>query len=312
MIGVSDPGGQGEGEGQGEAAGEGRAANSLEALIALDRRHPGRAPRPPQDLELAPLPAGPREAAAQPARTAGSPPPRGLPAQRDRRAAEQRESRPLTASASEAGAAPQGAAGSSAGGPRGAARDPGASGPEAQAALAVGARLHSLLEGHRPGDLASGRFEARARELLADLGRELRPPAQGPALARAQALLEALRRGPLLAKLEGLEPAIVARELPLLAPPQAGDLAPIGPYTGTLDLLYRDGPLWVVADFKTDRIAGDPEAAAQRYGPQLGRYLDALGQALELRPEQVCAELWWLESGEVQRLHVPRSAGPAA
>lgn len=313
VIGVRDP--EARSDSKGDSEGKRDSASSLEALIALDRRHPKQAERPPEGLELAPLPAGPREAEPGPARAAGSTPPPGLPAQRERRAAERRESRPLTASASEAGDPREGELGPSAGGaePPGAeARALAPADAEAQAALAVGARLHALLEGHRPGDQASGRFAARARELLADLQRELPPQAQGPALARAEALLEALQRGPLLAALERLEPAIVARELPLLAPPEAGDLAPIGPYTGTLDLLYRDGPLWVVADFKTDRIKGAPEAAAQRYGAQLGRYLDALRQALDLPPEQVCAELWWLESGRVQRLTDPRAPGASA
>jgi ATP-dependent exoDNAse (exonuclease V) beta subunit len=171
--------------------------------------------------------------------------------------------------------------------------------------------LHGLLEGHRPGDRRSGRFAARARELLSELARELPGSARAAAVARAQELLAALVRGPLLERLEGLEPAIVARELPLLAPPDEEGSGPIGPYTGTLDLLYREGQRWVVADFKTDRSSAANPPALARYQAQLGRYRAALEQALGLPAGQVLLELWWLESGLIERLDDPRGAAPA-
>jgi ATP-dependent helicase/nuclease subunit A len=174
------------------------------------------------------------------------------------------------------------------------------------AALEVGTRLHALLEHHGPGDLANGRFESRAGELLERLEAELGGPARDLALARAAALLEALRQGPLLSRLEALAPQVIARELPLFIPPDASDgpEQPLAAYSGTIDLLYAAGDTWVIADFKTDRSL-NPESSSEHLGHyrrQLGRYARAVQQALGRPNQSIAMELWWLERGAIQRL----------
>ena len=298
--------------------GEPSEGKSFEAFLALAGLPPDSGAARSVEWERAPsLPAEGSDAAPPRPAAASFEPPPGLPAERDPAAALRRQERPLSAGA--AGAAERsgraGAQGEPDGGERGA-DEPTGGGParpetDPEAALAVGARLHGLLEGHRPGDRRSGRFAARAKDLLGELARELPDAARKSALARAEELLSALERGPLLERLEGLEAAIVARELPLLAPPDAPDSGPIGPYTGTLDLLYREGERWVVADFKTDRTGAANPSAHGRYRAQLGRYRAALEQALDLPAGQVLLELWWLESGRIERLDDPPSAGPS-
>ena len=58
------------------------------------------------------------------------------------------------------------------------------------------------------------------------------------------------------------------------------------PVHGTIDLVYRNGGSWHVADFKTDDVRGRPiEDAASRYLSQLALYREALRRATGETPE---------------------------
>jgi ATP-dependent helicase/nuclease subunit A len=179
---------------------------------------------------------------------------------------------------------------------------------EREVALAVGSVVHRVLE---ELDLAAGAPEpavglARQRERLEELiAPHLREgEAAERARQRCETLLDRLERGALLARLAALRGQVVARELPVLLPPDptAAD-GPVGFVSGALDLLYRDpdtGTL-VVADYKTDRAEGDAEVAelARAYAPQARLYARAVQEALDL-PEPPRAELWFLWPGRVE------------
>ena len=123
----------------------------------------------------------------------------------------------------------------------------------------------------------------------------------------AGALLQKISSGELLRRLYTLAPKVVARELPVLLPPDglAGgdasasshrDTPPVGYVAGAIDLVYRDPATdeLVIADYKTDRLEeADLEHTAQRHGPQGRAYQRALRDALglEYTPR---FELWFL------------------
>jgi ATP-dependent exoDNAse (exonuclease V) beta subunit len=116
-------------------------------------------------------------------------------------------------------------------------------------------------------------------------------------------VLERLASGPLLARLEGIGPSVVARELPVMLPPGDGPGAPVGFVSGTIDLVYRDpatGAL-VIADYKTDEAMTDLEVAGRvaAYAPQGTTYRRALTEALHLDAEPRF-ELWFLHPGRIE------------
>lgn len=168
------------------------------------------------------------------------------------------------------------------------------------AALAAGGGVHRALETWN----LEAEPEEEARRQRALLPTYLAMIALGDELPRALALAEDLLdhfcRGSLLPGLRSLAGSIVARELPVLVPPQDA-AGPVGFVSGAIDLLYRDpetGEL-VVADHKTDDVDGDElEARAAVYAAQGAVYTRAVAQALglERRPR---FELWFLRAGRV-------------
>ncbi|MEZ5980452.1 MAG: UvrD-helicase domain-containing protein [Planctomycetota bacterium] len=182
------------------------------------------------------------------------------------------------------------------GGPRARAAEEHAASYRAAPRQVVGTQIHAMLarrasSANATGSARSCRARARAR------GRRARAAGR-----RFDELERALRDGPFLAKLD----ALVAdgdvegpfAELPLLL---ANDdtSGPASHYTGSADLVHRDGAGWCVVDFKTDRVDDATLAAHEsRYAPQLRRYAEALRRALALDglPRR---ELWWLERGAV-------------
>jgi hypothetical protein len=72
-------------------------------------------------------------------------------------------------------------------------------------------------------------------------------------------------------------------------------------WRGSIDLVYRDGDDYVIADYKTDRTS-DENVLRERYTGQLSVYARALREALDLA-ESPRAELWMLRHG--QRIVVP-------
>ncbi len=177
-----------------------------------------------------------------------------------------------------------------------------AAGTSRSLALALGVALHRALELE---ELHESAPEAWKSAIESVFSAEL--PAAGAASNRALGqALEHLTASACLARLRSLRPAVLARELPLLAAP--GESSALDGVVGTLDLLYRDpasGEI-VVADFKTDDIGPDDpvEAVAgkiERYRPQLELYGRAVEAALALdRPPRL--ELWLLAVDQVERI----------
>jgi ATP-dependent helicase/nuclease subunit A len=181
-------------------------------------------------------------------------------------------------------------------------------GAASDVAAAVGSAVHRALE--RIDLAAEPAAElARLRSGLAeDLVHALPERERAEALARADALLARFAAGALGARLRGLAPHVVARELPVLLPPDPADPdAPAGFLAGRIDLLYRDPDTgeWVVADYKTDALDGE-EALAERarfHAAQGAGYLRAVREALRLDRDPRF-ELWFLEADRMVEARV--------
>ena len=142
----------------------------------------------------------------------------------------------------------------------------------------------------------------RRRQVLErELGSLSEPESAQAAVADACALLESWASGPLFGALRALAPRVVARELPILLPPQP-DGGSVGFISGTIDLLYRDprSDALVVGDYKTDRVpATEPLIRHSRtYAAQGAVYQRAVRDAFQLSylPR---FELWYLRRGEI-------------
>jgi ATP-dependent helicase/nuclease subunit A len=168
---------------------------------------------------------------------------------------------------------------------------------------AAGTAVHRILEEF---DLTADPREelARQQQRLPDLVAALVAEAQSAAaVTRAEEVLEKLRRGPLLRKLCGLAEHVVSRELPVLLPPAGEGRGAVAFVAGSIDLCYRDPETaeWVVADYKTDRVASDADVAERvsLYTAQGRSYQRALREALGLQADPRF-ELWFLDAGRVE------------
>ncbi len=166
------------------------------------------------------------------------------------------------------------------------------------AALLAGIAIHRLFEHwdlDAPWPAEWERGQATVRRWLA-----ARPEAAArEAAVRAEALLRRLAAGTLLQRFAALGSAVVARELAVLLPPDAGAA---GCVAGAIDLVYRDEGELVVVDFKTDEVE-DEEALAARaaaYAPQEALYARALQEGLGPPAPPRC-ELWFLWADRVWR-----------
>jgi ATP-dependent helicase/nuclease subunit A len=180
-------------------------------------------------------------------------------------------------------------------------RRPSGAGGGGEVARAVGTAVHRALE-EIELDADPAAEMARLRQVLErELRAGLTPAQADEAIADAAALLETLEAGPLLAKLRQL--AVVARELPLLVPPDPGEASPAEFVSGAVDLIYRDPETeeLVVADYKTDAVPegtslAEHGLAYQRQGHAYQRGVrEALGLAYTPR-----FELWFLRSGAIE------------
>ncbi|NNL86183.1 MAG: hypothetical protein HKP27_11045, partial [Myxococcales bacterium] len=176
-------------------------------------------------------------------------------------------------------------------------------------ALAVGEAAHAALESLEQGDdtpVLRRLREAGHRALAASSAGGDR----GAAQAELDELLENFAAGPLFERFCALLPHIVARELPMIAPPDAEEPA-LCAISGAIDMLYRDAEgRFVVADFKTDRVApGCEDEATQHYRRQGEIYVRAVRDALGLEAEPRF-ELWWLRSGKVTELVPEKMSAP--
>jgi ATP-dependent helicase/nuclease subunit A len=191
--------------------------------------------------------------------------------------------------------------------PRHRERDRGEPGDEGERniARAVGTAIHRLLEELDLDADPTAELGRLGRQVPAWLEASLDGPERASARERAERLLERLAEGRLIAHLHALRDRVVARELPTLSPPKPGDAEPVGFVAGAIDLLYRDPASgeFVVADFKTDRVADrDEEALAERaraYAAQGAVYTRAVQEALGL-DERPRFELWFLDADRIE------------
>ncbi len=173
--------------------------------------------------------------------------------------------------------------------------------------MAIGTALHRVFENL---DLAHDLPEAFSLQ-GARIDQYLRPTNLAPAEHRkakekTQLLLRKIEEGPLPARMAEIRDHILARELPLIAPP-VPDHGPTGFLMGAIDLLYRDpetGDL-VVADYKTDFIESDEslDQKVEIYSKQLSVYARSIADALGLdRPPRI--EMWFLSAGRIEAGHI--------
>jgi ATP-dependent helicase/nuclease subunit A len=164
-------------------------------------------------------------------------------------------------------------------------------GPGREVARLAGSAVHAALERWDFRDPRSLRDAARhaAEQAAAERGPGDDASLGREAAAEAAAIVEAFLAGPLPRRLAGLE--VLGREVPILFRDAEG-----ATWTGACDLLYREaGGTLVVADYKTDRIEGDPVAAAAAYREQVAVYLEAVRRVFPESP--VRAEILFLRTG---------------
>jgi ATP-dependent helicase/nuclease subunit A len=169
-----------------------------------------------------------------------------------------------------------------------------------EAAMAAGGAIHRALEDWDLGADPGQELERQRALLPAYLAALVEGGEPERALLLAETLLETFAAGPLLDRFRRLKDHVLARELPILAPPGEGDHAPVGAVTGAIDLLYRDpedGRI-VIADYKTDEVSTAEEIRerAAVYAPQGTVYARAIREALEME-EEPRFELWFLRAG---------------
>jgi ATP-dependent exoDNAse (exonuclease V) beta subunit len=179
-------------------------------------------------------------------------------------------------------------------------------GLERSPATAAGSAVHQVLENlDLGGDLAAGL--SRARERLPDVLAGLTGGAwMEESVERARSILDRLARSRILTRLAAVAPTLVARELPVLLPPDGGPGAPVGFVSGTIDLVYREGRgELVIVDYKTDDVATEQEIATRvaAYAAQGEVYRRALREALGLASDPRF-ELWFLTADRI--VEVPR------
>ena len=177
----------------------------------------------------------------------------------------------------------------------------GEAGPEV--ARLVGSAVHRALERldlfAPDAEQELVRLEADA---LAELAARAAPGDLPAATARLRDLIARFGRGALFARLQALREHVVARELPVLLPPQPGDGAQ-GFVAGSIDLVLRDpaSDELVVVDYKTD--AAEPDAPepgrSEDYTRQGSVYRRALAEALGLATLPRF-EFWWIAADRAE------------
>ena len=160
-----------------------------------------------------------------------------------------------------------------------------------ETARLAGSAVHAALEGWDLRDpTALGDLGQRAlRRLLAAEGDGVSGELRARAEQETRGILDEMLRSPLPARLVSLD--IIGREVPLILQDRRGLT-----WAGACDLVYREGPgRLVLADYKTERPAGDPAAAAERHRPQMAIYLEAFRRALP--GSSVRGEIIFVRSG---------------
>ncbi len=169
-------------------------------------------------------------------------------------------------------------------------------GPSPLVARLAGTAVHAALERWEfgNGETLKTLLETEAARAAESEG----PAASGPEILRrvrdeAGEILEGFLRSPLPARLAAVE--VLGREVPLLFRDPPEDPAETT-WLGACDLLYRDADgTIVVADYKTDRLEGEPAEEAARYRDQMSLYLRAVRAAMP--DEKARAEILFVRTG---------------
>ncbi len=149
-------------------------------------------------------------------------------------------------------------------------------------AWVVGKLVHRAIELERFPD--SPHFDPWLEAASRSMGLS-HPALLADARRRVRRLLTRLAQSPLWQEVLAADQRF--HEVPYVyQDPQTGALV-----RGTIDLLYREGTLWTLVDFKTDRVPSDAGLDVwireQGYDQQLARYVAALQQVRGLTPRAV-------------------------
>jgi len=175
-------------------------------------------------------------------------------------------------------------------------------------ALTVGDVFHRMLESWDLGAEPSAELQ-RQRDIQEKWLVESLPKEQvQPARDRFASLLDRFHRGQFFRRFSELAEHVVAREVPVVLPPEESDTGPVGYLTGFIDLLYRDPGTgdWVIVDYKTDRLQEESEIEerAAAYARQEAVYARAIQESLDL-DQPPATQLWFIWPDRLQE-------GPAA
>jgi ATP-dependent helicase/nuclease subunit A len=130
----------------------------------------------------------------------------------------------------------------------------------------LGSLLHKMLE------LSDAEPLALARSLLRDYRSDISPESLANIYSELRRRLEEKHLG---------KADEIYRELPVLFTGSDGRK-----YSGSIDLLFRVGSEWYLADYKFSQLQSDE--LAKKYGAQLALYREALQQAgIDIRPENM-------------------------
>ncbi len=161
-----------------------------------------------------------------------------------------------------------------------------------EAARLAGSAVHAALERwdlKAPGSIGDLARQALDRLLAEEEGGAPDPGLRTRAREETSRIVDEILRSPLPARLSSL--SILGREVPLLFKDGEGVT-----WSGVCDLIYRDGQGRVVAaDYKTERLEGEPGPAAGQYRAQMLVYVEALRRALP--DETVRGEIIFVRPG---------------
>jgi ATP-dependent exoDNAse (exonuclease V) beta subunit len=168
-----------------------------------------------------------------------------------------------------------------------------------QAARRAGTVVHAALEHWDFTD-----HEALRARADASLGRFPGPDGEAVA-AEVKAILDGFLGSELPGRLARLAAGTgfpPLREVPLMMGTRKDEEGEL--WLGAADLIYRDEEgAWVVADYKTGQVRGDPSEAALEHADQLAVYARALKRAMP--EETVRAEILFLRSGQAVPVDLP-------
>lgn len=172
-----------------------------------------------------------------------------------------------------------------------------------KSALIIGEVVHKTLQNLFGDSLSETKQKKLIDSIKSELSPELSSTDRNQIFEETAKILRTFFKGALYKKFIEIYPNILARELPILSQPLAGDKEPLHSIAGSIDLFYREtSGAWVIADYKTDRISmDDAEVLGKSYLRQGKIYVKAVQKSFKL-PAPPIFELWWLRTQEVTRL----------